>query len=74
VHDPQIKALVNTTVKSLADQLAPLIEQAPGRDPVAETASLVMMTAGLAQQILIEAYTPGEAVALVDYRLGQLFA
>jgi DNA-binding transcriptional regulator YbjK len=74
VHDPQIKALVNTTVKSLADQLAPLIEQAPGRDPVAETASLVMMTAGLAQQILIEAYTPEEAVALVDYRLDRLFA
>jgi TetR/AcrR family transcriptional regulator, transcriptional repressor of bet genes len=74
VHDPQIKALVNTVVRSLAEQLAPLIEQAPGVDPVAETTSLAVMTAGLTQQILIEAYTPEEAVALVDYRLGQLFA
>jgi TetR/AcrR family transcriptional regulator, transcriptional repressor of bet genes len=76
VHDPEIKALVQTTAKSLATQLVPLAEQAQDADtdPLAETASLVAMVAGLASQILIEAYTPEEAIALVDYRLDRLFA
>ncbi len=76
VHDPEIKVMVQSIAKSLATQLAPLAESAQDADvdPLAETASLVAMVAGLATQILIETYTPEEAIALVDYRLDRLFA
>ncbi|KJK48863.1 hypothetical protein UK23_15740 [Lentzea aerocolonigenes] len=70
ITDAEIRAVVSGIPRQLAPQLEHLV---PAPDPLVELESLSAMASGLTVGVLVGSYTPEEAVAFVDHRLGRLF-